>query len=110
MMPTDQAELAARIEDAVSAVPAVTNVFRAGSLVSNALAAAATAVAGTSAAPRVALRQLGASIEVEVSIGVAGSAGAPDTLRLVHVVIEGILDAAGVASRNVRVTVSRITA
>ncbi|WP_217178633.1 hypothetical protein [Streptomyces sp. AC495_CC817] len=108
MPQNDPVGLAAQIEDAVRAVPSVTNVFRAGSLVSNAVAEAATRLGGGDRAPLVIVTPSGQTTQIEVSIGVDAVAGVPATLRLVHQAIARTADAAGVIDRDVRITASHI--
>jgi len=101
--------LAAVIESAVRAVPAVTNVFRSGSLVGNAMAAAAEHLGiGETGTPLVSVGVEDAGVRVEVSIGAASSAPVAETVREVQRAIDAAADAAGTTVTSSRVTVVHV--
>ena len=88
---------AARIEEAVTAVPGVTTLYPAGTAA--ALAEAGAALVGNEKA-RVAIDDE----SVDVAIGIDGSHAAPEVARATHDAVAGLVD----GDAEVRVTVVRI--
>ena len=86
------AALAAEIEATVRAVAGVRSVYRAGSLVSNAIGAGAVALGVASRdEPLVAVVPGAAGLQVHTSIGIDFSGDAGEILRSVHEAIDALL-------------------
>lgn len=110
-MTTDEQKtaLAGAIEDAVRAVPGVTNVFRSGTLVGKAMTAAAERLGLLgSDSPLVILEFEADGARVEVSVGVGVTSPAATAVRAVRAAIERTLAAEAVAMSSARVTVVHI--
>lgn len=100
------AALAADIEAAVRATPGVRSVYRAGSLVSNAIGAGAAALGVTPADESlVSVVPRDRGVVVTASIGIDFSAHAADTLRAVQGAIDDLLRTQGVARESIALTV-----
>lgn len=109
MMSDGEKTLAAAVEAAVTGVAAVTTLFRTGSLVGNAAAAAAERLGiAESDAPLAVVRLDDDGARIEVSIGVSAAAAVADTIHEVQRAIEDVADAAGVTIASSRVTVVHI--
>jgi hypothetical protein len=105
----DERALAAAFEAAVRAVPGVTNVFRSGSLVGNAMAAAAEHLGwGEGGAPLVSVALDAEGVSVEVSLGADASSAVGDTVRAVQRAIDEVAHAAGTAVTSCRATVVHV--
>lgn len=109
MSETSSAVLAAEIEAAVRAVVGVEDVYRTGSLVSNAIDAGARLLGARDAdGALVRVRTTDAGCHVSVSIGVRSAAGAPGTARAVRAAVSERLAAHGVVDAAVEVTVVHV--
>lgn len=106
MAPESSEALAAAIEATVRATPGVRSVYRAGSLVSNAIGAGAVAlgVRGDDE-PLVAVGRSDRGVAVTASIGIDFTASAADTLRATHAAIDELLAAQGVPRESITLTV-----
>lgn len=103
---TGHTELAAAIDAAVRATPGVDDIYRSGSLISNLVGAGAAAlgVRGTDE-PLVAVVEGDDGVRIEVSVGVDFAVSAPATLAAVRNAITALLDARGLRTAAITLTV-----
>lgn len=95
-----QAELLAQVEVIVRAVPEVEDLYRSGSVLTNALQLGAEAIGvrdGT--APLAELSERDGERCVEIAIGVRADAGVPQTLARVHDALRGVTAERGISLR-----------
>ena len=91
-----QAELLTQIEAIVRAVPEVEDLYRSGSVLTNALEAIGVR---DGAAPLAELSERDGERYVEIAIGVRAGAGVPQTLEHVHEALRGVTAERGIALR-----------
>ncbi|WP_156174900.1 MULTISPECIES: hypothetical protein [Leucobacter] len=95
-----QAELLTQIEAIVRAVPEVEDLYRSGSVLTNALQLGAEAIGvRDGAAPLAELSERDGERYVEIAIGVRAGAGVPQTLEHVHEALRGVTAERGIALR-----------
>lgn len=102
-------ELTAQIEAAALATPGVLSLYRTGSAVTNLIEAGVERLSRGDAAPaRVSITGATDAPAVELSLGIAATAGAPETTALVRAQVERVLIAHGVVDPLIRLTVVHV--
>lgn len=111
MTATEQAALAAVIEDAVRETAGVCAVYRSASVISHLLRAGATALGvRPEDEPLVSVVGGADGVAVEASIGVEAGARSGDTLRAVRAAVDAVLEGHGVRRETVTLTVVHVQA
>lgn len=101
-------EIARAAELAVRSVPGVAALYRTGTPVGNAIAAAVSLLAGTEGQDLVEVSERNGALHVTVSIGVVTSAA--ETCRAVHDRLDATLRALGRPDSTIHVTVAHVPA
>ncbi|RKQ85143.1 hypothetical protein U746_2231 [Mycolicibacterium mucogenicum 261Sha1.1M5] len=104
---TDASALAEQLEDALAAVPGITDLYRPGR--GGAVAAAARGATGDRGGTHLRVtEETGGRLHIDVGIGVAGHTPAPEVARAAQRALTAHLDKLEIAPVAVRVTVLRV--